>query len=211
MDADILLVGGAPRVPVDAVRHLTVAASGRTAVRLQALLQERGLRSALLLGTDAVACEGARRYTDRAGLDAAVQAWAGRHPQGRLVLSAAVNDYEVARLEADGADGPVHLSAGGKLPSGCRAVRIHLRPAAKLVDELRRSWSWPGRLFCFKYEAAATVLDSAQALCRRVGASAVLANSLCGTIQALVDADGVTPHADRDAALQALADRIAAG
>ena len=43
----ILLVGGAPRVPIDAVRHMTVHASGATALRLADLLSD--LKCELLL------------------------------------------------------------------------------------------------------------------------------------------------------------------
>src|SRR5690606_10971383 len=49
----VLIVGGAPRVAIDAVRHLTVAATGATAVQLADLLQGDGVRADLLLSVDA--------------------------------------------------------------------------------------------------------------------------------------------------------------
>src|SRR5690606_31301493 len=100
------------------------------------------------------------------------------------------------------------LAEGSKAPSRSDGLVIRLRPAAKLIDQLR-SWGHRGPLVGFKYEAAATVVSAAQALRRRVGADLVVANSLDGAVQALVD-DAVTAFPDRPALVVALAGRIAA-
>lgn len=206
----ILLVGGAPRVPVDAVRHLTVAATGATAVALAARLQALGRDSNVLLSLDAVAEPRAQRYADRDQLEEAMGRWIARHPQGCVVMSAAVNDYRVTAVERWEGGEVRALRPGEKLPSGADEVVIRLRQASKLIDRLRPEFGLRGPIVGFKYEAVATVLDSAEALRRRVGASVVVANSLCGTMQALVDATGSETHADREALLDALARRIAA-
>ena len=70
----ILLVGGAPRVPVDAIRHLTVAATGATALALAAQLREAGRQADLLLSLDAAPGAAAARYRDRDGLEEALAA-----------------------------------------------------------------------------------------------------------------------------------------
>lgn len=206
----ILLVGGAPRVPVDAVRHLTVAATGTTAVALAARLAALGRDSQLLLSQDAVPEPRAMRYSDRDALEQAMGKWIARHPQGCVVMSAAVNDYRVTAVERWEGGEVRALRPGEKLPSGADEVVIRLRQASKLIDRLRPEHGLRGPLVGFKYEAAATVLDSAAALRARVDAACVAANSLCGTVQALVDVDGTKSFATRDAMLSALAERIAA-
>lgn len=204
----VLIVGGAPRVPVDAVRHLTVAATGATAVQLAALLQGDGVPVDLLLSVDAVPDDEAARYATRPDLDAAVRAWVADHPDGVIVLSAAINDFDQATV-AVVADGREQILAeGAKAPSRGDGLVIRLRPAAKLIDQLT-SWGHRGPLVGFKYEAADSVIASAQALRRRVDAALVVANSLDGSVQALVD-DAVTAFPDRAALVVALAERIAA-
>jgi phosphopantothenoylcysteine synthetase/decarboxylase len=208
--ASILLVGGAPRVPVDAVRHLVVAASGRTACRLAELLSSTGCPVTLLLGADCASIPiGASRFTTRTDLDDALAGWCGRHPAGTVVMTAAVNDYEVTA----GSWGAVRLAGDAlrqaKIPSGQDRVLIELAPAPKLVDALRRT-GFTGRLVACKYEDAATVIAAATALRARIDAVCVVANSLCGSVQALVDAGGVHRFPDRESLLVDLARRLTA-
>ncbi|MFW5698705.1 MAG: phosphopantothenoylcysteine decarboxylase [Planctomycetota bacterium] len=203
----VLLIGGAPRVSVDAVRHLRVDASGATAVALQCRLG--GLTTDLLLSCDAAPEVAARRYTLRCELDTAVRDWVADHPQGVVVCSAAINDYTVGGIRSrDTAGGWHELPAGAKLPSGAAEVHICLNPAPKLVDGLRAA-GFAGILVAFKYEDARTVIAAASALRARIDAAVVVANSIDGTVQALVDAERVQPYPDRVALLDALARRIA--
>lgn len=206
----ILLVGGAPRVAIDAIRHFTAAASGATAVALAARLRAQGRESHLLLSLDAAPGAAAARYADRDALEEGIGAWIGRHPDGCVVMSAAVNDYRVATVEHWERGEVRALKPGEKLPSGADEVVIRLRQASKIIDRLRPEFGLRGPIVGFKYEAVATVLASAEALRRRVGAALVAANSLCGTMQALVDASGSESHASREELLDALARRIAA-
>lgn len=203
----ILLVGGAPRVTVDAVRYLTVAASGRTAVQLKEALQHQGLASDLLLGIDASPAVAAERYADRLGLETTMKRWIAANPTGVVVMSAAINDYDVTEVVVEQEGGPVHLPAGAKLPSRAGAVTIRLQPASKVIDQLR-GWGLAGPIVGFKFEARETVIAAATAQCTRVGAALVVANSLCGQVQALVDANGHQRFPDRAALIEALAARL---
>lgn len=205
----ILLVGGAPRVNVDAVRFISVAASGATALLLKDCLQHQGLPAELLLGIDASPMAAAQRYVDREGLESALKHWITVNPTGVVVMSAAVNDYRVAQVAIEQADGPTVVPVGSKLPSRAGAVTIRLEPASKLIEQLR-SWGLSGPIVGFKYEARDTVLAAADALRRRVGAALVVANSLCGQLQALVDDRGQERYADRPALIEALGARLAA-
>lgn len=208
MDDPILLVGGAPRVAVDAVRHLTVAATGATAVALAERLAARGRRAELLLSLDAQPGRAAERYADRAGLEAALARWLRRHPGAPLAMSAAVNDYEVASVERHDGGAVRILAPGEKLASGAHEAVIRLRSAPKLIDALP-AMGHRGPLTAFKYEDAATVLASAASLRQRTGAVRVVANSLCGSLQALVDGAGTRRFAGREELLDALAQALA--
>ena len=206
----VLIVGGAPRLSVDAVRYMTVRASGTTAVALGARLGRVGVRADLVLGLDAAPAESARRYGDRAALEQALGEWIGSHPDGVVVMSAAINDYVVEAVERVVGTLVHRHKPGDKVPSGADEVVIRLRPATKVIDQLRPRFGLTGPIVGFKYEADATVLASATALLQRTGAALVVANSLSGMVQALVDAHGVSSFSDRESLLDQLALRIAA-
>lgn len=204
----ILLVGGAPRVQVDAVRFISVAASGATALQVKDSLHQQGLSADLLLGIDASPNAAAERYVDRQGLEHALRKWITVNPTGVVVMSAAVNDYQVAQVTIEHPDGPTVVPVGSKLPSRAGAVGIRLEPASKIIEQLR-SWGLSGPIVGFKYEARESVLAAAAALRRRVDAALVVANSLCGQLQALVDEHGEHRFTDRPALIEALTARLA--
>ena len=178
------------------MRFISVAASGATAVQLKENLHRQGLVAELLLGLDASPTAVAQRYVNREQLEIALKKWIALNPTGVVVMSAAVNDYSVAHVVIDPDGTPTQLPAGAKLPSRAGAVTIRLEPASKLIDQLR-TWGLSGPIVGFKYEDYATVLAAAESLRQRVGAAVVVANSLCGQRQALIDADGVHDFAQR--------------
>ncbi len=186
----ILLVGGAPRVPIDAVRYLTVPATGLTACRLHDMLAADGLKSELLLSVDAQPTREAMRYENRAELEYMLQKAIQSNPNRCIVLSAAINDYQVTGVNGIWRGVEQHYPVSAKVPSGGERLSIELEPASKVVDTLK-GYGHAGPLVAFKYEAAETVISSAQSLLKRVGAQLVVANSLCGEIQALVRADTI--------------------
>jgi phosphopantothenoylcysteine synthetase/decarboxylase len=189
------------------VRYLTVHATGGTAVAMQQRLAERHLACDLLLGAQAVPGAPARRYDSRQDLERELRAWIATNPEGVVVMAAAVNDYEVDQVESIHAGKVMAHGHGGKVPSGADQLVIRLRPAGKVIDNLR-AWGLRGPLVAFKYEAAETVVASARSLQRRIGASLVVANSLDGTVQALIDPIRVQACASRDELLAELAVRL---
>ena len=64
------------------------------------------------------------------------------------------------------------------------------------------------RIDAVRFVQASASGATAVALRRRVDAALVVANSLCGTVQALVDRERMERFPDRDALLAALADRL---
>lgn len=210
IDRPILLLGGAPRVRVDVIRHITVAATGTTAVALANALRNLGRSAQLMLSMDAAPTANAMRYSDRDALEEGLAAWIARNPEACVVMTAALNDYRVSRVERwDG--GEVRASRlGEKLPSGADEVVIRLAPVGKVIDQLRSGFGLRGPIVGFKYEEAATVLASAETLRQRTGAACVVANSLCGTVQALLDRGGIEQMPNRDTLISTLARRITA-
>ncbi|MBA3686631.1 MAG: hypothetical protein H0W72_15525 [Planctomycetes bacterium] len=200
----ILIVGGAPRVRVDAVRDLIAQGTGATAVALAQRLAAAGIVPDLLLSDDAVPGD-ARRYRDRADLEQALGDWIAGHRNGVVVLSAAINDYEVATIDRRSGASWSRMAPSDKFPSGADEVLIRLQPAAKVVDQLRPRWGLSGPIVAFKFEGRDTVVASAERLRSRVGAALVVANSLCGGVQALVTEQGVEALPDRPALLERLA------
>jgi hypothetical protein len=205
----VLVTGGAPRVAIDAVRFLRARSGGGTAIRLVDRLRGLEVAADLCLSDDVPDRSAALRYADRAGLDAQVRTWVRQHPHGVVVMAAAVNDWQLDRVDVviDGAERPVR--GDEKASSRADGLVVRLAPAPKLIDALR-GWGLLGPIVGFKYEAAATVLAAAAALRERTGAALVVANSLCGSVQALVDAQGAMPCADRKALEDQLAQRVAA-
>ena len=189
-------------------RSISVAARGATALQVKECLQHQGLSADLLLGIDASPTAPAQRYVDRQGLESALKHWITVNPTGVVVMSAAVNDYHVAQVTIEGAEGRTVVPVGAKLPSRAGAVTIRLEPAGKLIEQLR-AWGLSGPIVGFKYEARDTVLASAEALRQRVAAALVVANSLCGQVQALVDERGPQRFTDRPALIEALGARLA--
>ena len=213
MNKPVLLVGGAPKIHVDAVRFVTVDATGQTAVQLQHLLKsqfELDSIDLLLSHHAAMACAvPSLCYQDRSELEAQLQLYLSKCPDATVFMSAAVNDYQFAATSVRrGNDIERYEQADHKISSGADELCIYLKPATKLIDQLK-DYGHRGALFACKYEEAETVVESAQHLCERVQAVCVLANSLCGSIQALVDRDDSKLYTDRSAVLIALAERIA--
>lgn len=205
----VLITGGAPRVPVDAVRYLSVNATGTTAVELQQRLRRAGIVCDLLLSLHAAPHVEALRYDHREDLERGLQEWLAAHPEGVVVMTAAINDYQVGSIESLHGATTTRHDPGAKIPSGADELVIRLVPATKVVDRLR-AWGLRGPLVAFKYEASDTVVASAQSLRARSGASLVVANSLDGSVQVLVDAIRVQPLPDRTSLVEALAERLVA-
>ena len=205
----VLITGGAPQVAVDAIRYLSVRATGATAVALQERLRAKGIGCELLLSALASPQVPARRYVSREDLVRELQEWLRQHPEGVVVMAAAVNDYHVSAIDSVRGTTTTHHDPGAKIASGADELVIRLTPASKILDQLR-GWGLRGPLVAFKYEAADSVIAAAQSLRARSGASLVVANSLDGSVQALVDAIRIQSLADRASLIDALAERLIA-
>lgn len=213
----MLLTAGATRNRVDAIRYLSAFAGGQTAI---AIVQGVPMTSLHFLGS-AEACLrvrlaeaerrleglpprniGSEEYTGTRDLMARMESWILRNPHGVVVHSAAVGDYEA---EAN----------PSKIPSGQAEISIRLRPAPKILDQIR-GWAPECRLVSFKAGrpglTPAELEQIARAQLQRTGSDLVFANVL-GEIETSVLLVGPTqteafPH--RVDAIAALNRRLSA-
>ena len=199
----LLVTAGATRNPIDAIRYLSAHASGRTGVGLAVALSP--LTSPLLLGS-AEACLRApqglptEEYTSTRDLEARMRHWVLENPDGIVVHSAAVGDYEAEAIE-------------GKIPSGQGELTLRLRPAPKILDQIR-GWSPGIFLVSFKAAPPGTSLEElariAGAQRVRTGSDLVFANAI-GRLSAgllLVEETGAQAFESREAAVAALRGRL---
>jgi len=167
-----LITAGATRNPVDAIRYLSAHASGRTGVGVASSLAELSTPVHLLGSSEAVLRAGSapgfttETYGSTRDLYARMAAWVGDNPDGGVVHSAAVGDYE-----AD--------PSASKIASGKASLTLTLRPTPKILDAIR-GWGLTGPLVSFKAAAPETTDDQLVAIARaqlvRTGSDRVFAN-----------------------------------
>ena len=210
MKRPVFLIGGAPKIQLDAVRYMSVHATGKTVLNLARLFGSDLVYQILLSnGAESDGLD-VQRYETREDLEARIDQYLKLETNAIIVLSAAVNDYELDSVLADGAlQQRSNDQSMPKIPSGASSVEIKLRPAGKLISTLKAR-GHKGPIIACKYEDKQTVIDSAQRLLKREGLNYVLANSLCGSIQSIVSADAVKTYASRPELLEDLAQIIKA-
>jgi len=201
--ADVLLTAGATRNPVDAIRYLSAHATGRTGVDLAARLSGRhrvhllGSTEACLRAPPGLSCE---VYTSTRDLAERMERWCRAHPDGVLIHSAAVGDYEAT-------------PNAGKIPSGQPTLTLTFTPTFKIVDRVR---GWAPGLYLVSFKAAdpSTTAEQLGAIARaqrsRTDSDLVFANVL-GRIDEdvlLVDREGERVYPRRADALDELVRRV---
>jgi phosphopantothenoylcysteine decarboxylase/phosphopantothenate--cysteine ligase len=141
----VVVIGGASRESIDDVRSITNESSGATAVQLAVQAHYRG--------ADVELWAGSMQVPIPAFL--APRAWRGVGD-----LSARITEYSASLEAADVVLVPAALSdftlerRHGKIPSReTETLRLELRPAPKILPELRRHVGAPHRLVGFKLEA----------------------------------------------------------
>ncbi len=196
----VLVTAGATRNPVDAIRYLSAASTGRTGLTVAEGLAERGHWVHVLASEEAALRAAEARSVEVFGstrdLQQRMRTWLLQHPQGLVVHSAAVGDYEVQ-------------AARHKLPSQQHELVLRLSPAPKILDALR-IWAPSCRVVSFKAASPETDADTLVALARRQlersGSSLVFANVIgrLGATATLVSLADAESFSDRAQALEAL-------
>ena len=196
----LLVTAGATRNPIDAMRYISANSSGRTGARL-ARSSGTGVT---LLGSPQARLRApdipGGTFESTRDLLRQMQAWCSEHPRGVVVHAAAVGDYEMA-------------ASAGKIPSGQASLTLQLRPAPKILDQIR-GWSPDLRIISFKAAPPTTSPDElvrmAAAQRDRSGSDIVFGNALghLGADLVIVTAEGHRHHETREAALLDLETRI---
>ena len=148
---DILITAGATRNPIDAMRYISANSSGQTGVWIAEQLYRHhavhlmGSPEALLRCR--IDCH-RTGFTSTHDLMEKMRQWTESHADGLIVHAAAVGDYCVD-----------NAPTASKLPSGQKAVSIHLVPTPKIVDKIH---AWAPRATLISFKAAAPNTERAE-------------------------------------------------
>lgn len=177
----VLITSGGTAEPVDGVRVLTNTSTGATGALLAEHFARCGHDVTLLRARSAVRPAGGavreETFFTFADLDAALTRLLAAHAFDAIVHAAAVSDYGVELVDADGR---VQPAGTGKLDTAAPPL-LRLRPHPKLVDALRVRAAASVRIVAFKLTngATATEADAAvRTLFARAGVDAVVHNDL---------------------------------
>lgn len=177
----VLVTSGGTAEPVDGVRVLTNTSTGATGALLAEHFARCGHDVTLLRARSAVRPAGGavreETFFTFAELDAALTRLLAAQAFDAIVHAAAVSDYGVELVDADGR---VHPAGNGKLDTATPPL-LRLRPHPKLVDALRARASAPVRIVAFKLTNGATAIEADAAvrtLFARAGVDAVVHNDL---------------------------------
>jgi phosphopantothenoylcysteine decarboxylase / phosphopantothenate---cysteine ligase len=188
----VVVIGGASREPVDAVRSLTNESSGATALALATQAHYRGAEVDLWLGSVEVPIPSFLAAV-RWGSVEDLLALARREPAtlqraAGVIVPAALSDFSVDRRS-------------GKIASRDHpTLDLTLRRAPKILPELRRLAPPPVRLVAFKLlagEGPERLATEAERLRDETGADWVIANDAATMGSASTDALVLTPRGDR--------------
>ena len=177
----VLVTSGGTTEPIDGVRTLANASTGRTGAGVAEHMARCGHDVLLLRARDSAPCpEGCREetFSSFAELDAALTGILSREHFDAVVHAAAVSDFGVEEVLVGAEARP---PGAGKLDSDSAPV-LRLRPNPKLVDSLRaRSQNDSVRIVAFKLtcgEDREGAAIAARALLERSGADLVVQNDL---------------------------------
>jgi phosphopantothenoylcysteine decarboxylase/phosphopantothenate--cysteine ligase len=200
----VLITAGATCNPIDAVRFISAASSGRSGVTLARALQARDVAVWLMGSGEARLRAGdlpGEEYGSTRDLMARMERWVRAEPSGAVVHAAAVGDYEVAGTTA------------GKVPSGRERWELVLHPTPKIADRIR-DWGCSGPYVTFKAAPPGTPEAELEAIARRqrerTRCDLVFANVLGQLGQGILLVGEATERFEhREAALRALAEWLA--
>lgn len=197
----VLITCGATRNPIDAIRYLSAGATGGTGIQIARALRERGRDVHVLASLEASLRAPeleAEVYGSTRDLERRMETWCRAHPDGVVVHSAAVGDYE-----------NLHAGEVGKIASGQGELVLRLTPTPKILDQVR---GWAPDAFLVSFKAArpgvtsAELEEIARAQALRTGSDLVFANALdhTGTDVLLVSPAATRGFAKRADAVRAL-------
>jgi phosphopantothenoylcysteine synthetase/decarboxylase len=204
---DILITAGNTQVPIDQVRCITNIFTGRTGASIARCAWERGHSVSLLTShpetvdkpplSERWAMLPYRTFED---LQSLMRELVVAGELDAVIHCAAVSDYlrggifapaegahfhpNTGRWETDGVDCPALIDrAAGKVKSDEPELWLRLVRAPKLIDSIRRDWSFGGVLVKFKLEVGVSdeqLLAVAERSRQQSAADLMVANTLEG-------------------------------
>lgn len=203
MKRPLLITAGATRNPIDSMRFISANASGKTGIWLGKQCSNHFdvhiLGSSLAL-SKAPSSLSVEEFFSTADLLNRMQRWIKTHPNGVVIHSAAVGDFECKDASL------------GKISSGS-SITLELIPTPKILDKIKQ-WASTSFLISFKAAAPETNLDQliaiASAQAKRTSSDIVFANVI-GNIQnqcILVEKQENTLCTTRQEALDLLLEKI---
>lgn len=157
---NILITGGNTQTPIDKVRVISNIFKGRTAIQLAEHCFNQG-HNVTLLGNpdmkDRVDIKNSfyykflpyRTYDDLFDL----MKFQIKHGKFDVIIhSAAVSDYTVAGTFVKDNGNLCDLDSSGKIASDHKELYLRLVPTKKIVDKIRSSWGFEGKLVKFKLQ-----------------------------------------------------------
>lgn len=171
MQIRFIITAGGTREPIDEVRYIGNASTGRLGAAVADEALGRGHEAVFIHGRGSARPSGEALkvgYTTSTELGAALEAQV-RAATGLVcvVHAAAVADY-------------LPRKRSGKIPSGSEALTLTLKRAPKIVDRIK-SWNPEVFLVKFKLEADCTreaLIEAGEAAGRKSGADLVVANDV---------------------------------
>jgi phosphopantothenoylcysteine decarboxylase / phosphopantothenate---cysteine ligase len=151
----VLITAGATRNPIDSMRCITANASGRTGVWLAENLHADKTYQVHLLGSPMALLRQQSSYShsifsSTSDLMKQMKDWILTNPNGVVIHSSAVGDFEVVRAH------------NGKISSGKNLV-LQLQPTPKILDHIKQ-WSPSIFLVSFKASAPETAIDELEVI-----------------------------------------------
>ncbi len=212
-----IVTAGPTSEPLDEVRRLTNASTGRLGSELANHLVASGHEVTLLLSRTAtfpgpVTAQRLERFTTTADLRSVLAAQAGSAIDA-VFHAAAVSDYAIGHVFRRDAAGVLTECRERKIPTATAGLLAELIATPKVLDELR-SWFPPARLVGWKFEVEGdrnSALRRAREQIARSRTDACVANGPAyGPGFGLVEGDGGCRHlADRPALYAAVAGWLA--
>lgn len=149
---NVVVTCGPAHEPIDEVRRITNFSTGHLGVGLANHLASLGHQVTCLVGHHAtylgeIRVAHTETFTTAESLAGAIEAIARGPGTNAIFHAAAVSDFTVARIE--GPDG--QTLARAKIPSATGEIRVVLKPAPKILPQLR-GWFPDAFLVGWKYE-----------------------------------------------------------
>jgi len=183
---NILVTAGNTQTPLDRVRCITNIFSGRTGTGIALRAAELGHSVTLLTSHPELAGDrtGLRVHSYRTfnDLETLMAREIASGSYAAIIHAAAVNDYLLVGTFTRRGEEFVDVSAA-KVKGNHEELWLQMRPAPKLVDQVRGEWRFTGKLVKFKLEVNATdaeLLDIAEKSRVHSGADLMVANTLEG-------------------------------